>query len=500
MSPVGQADCSVTTGYDVIIVGAGLSGLTAAHELRGWGHKVLILEATDRIGGRALTFKTDQGQVPIDLGGAWIHGVPTNPLTKIVDLLGFRRAKTRLDDVFYTQKGLASEKDLTLFSKADAAFKDSLSEVAKKRISEETSLEVLCREPGERRSRYPLGESAYCASFRLHRTSDNPMDFLPNRPDFVRFENLLKANAGPLESSAELERTSAVEAAEFQAEDDDLVMEGIGTFVKKYGEGLPVCLNSPVTRVTYGDTGVTVETKNGRSYQGRKALMTVSAGVLRARRIQFVPELPFEKRRAIDHLPMGTMQKVILEFDRDIFTPEVKANSWVLYEDTEKKDVMAFVLKPFEKNVAIGFHGGDLALRFENECRSAHEKAPLSPRAAKCDKNAIEHAKGALRNMFPGAKDTIDTLGNENIYVTRWSLDEWTYGAYSVALPGSWKLREELARPVPYSQGAKDETEHRVYFAGEACAVPMYNGSFAGAYLTGLSAARDMLDDLAQPR
>lgn len=50
---VGGAYCAQTTGYDVIIIGAGLAGLTAAKELRHLGRSVLlVLEATDRIGGR----------------------------------------------------------------------------------------------------------------------------------------------------------------------------------------------------------------------------------------------------------------------------------------------------------------------------------------------------------------------------------------------------------------------------------------------------------------
>src|SRR5258706_6930866 len=88
--PLGGATCSdSSTRYDVVVIGAGLSGLTAAKELRRLGYSVLILEANDRIGGRGYT--ADISGVPIDYGGAWLHGVPTNPLVQLADALGFTR-------------------------------------------------------------------------------------------------------------------------------------------------------------------------------------------------------------------------------------------------------------------------------------------------------------------------------------------------------------------------------------------------------------------------
>jgi NADPH-dependent 2,4-dienoyl-CoA reductase/sulfur reductase-like enzyme len=60
--------------YDCVIIGAGWSGAVTARSLANAGFKVVVLEARDRVGGRAQTC-TDAGlHSPIDLGCSWIHG------------------------------------------------------------------------------------------------------------------------------------------------------------------------------------------------------------------------------------------------------------------------------------------------------------------------------------------------------------------------------------------------------------------------------------------
>ncbi|KAH0843004.1 hypothetical protein AYO21_03281 [Fonsecaea monophora] len=68
--PTSDADPSIL--YDVIIIGAGYTGLTAARDLTAKGRSVLLLEARDRIGGRTWTTVTAEGDV-VDLGGAYVH-------------------------------------------------------------------------------------------------------------------------------------------------------------------------------------------------------------------------------------------------------------------------------------------------------------------------------------------------------------------------------------------------------------------------------------------
>lgn len=81
----------------VAIIGAGMSGLSAAHRLAAGGKSVTVFEARDRVGGRVWT-DTTLG-TPLDLGASWIHGTRGNPISKLADRLNITRQRTRDDHI-----------------------------------------------------------------------------------------------------------------------------------------------------------------------------------------------------------------------------------------------------------------------------------------------------------------------------------------------------------------------------------------------------------------
>ena len=103
----------------VAIIGAGMSGLTAAQNLSKLGHDVTVFEARDRIGGRIWTNR--ENGIALDLGASWIHGTDDNPLTNLSNQLGIERVAT---DVSYVMRGGDGR------SIPDHAFPDWLQEVA----------------------------------------------------------------------------------------------------------------------------------------------------------------------------------------------------------------------------------------------------------------------------------------------------------------------------------------------------------------------------------
>jgi monoamine oxidase len=530
-----EASCTLPNGqstdqrYDVIIVGAGMAGLSAARELLRLNHSVLILEANNRIGGRAYVGYIGDDKVPIDYGGAWLHGIPTNPLTSLVDGMGFTRVRTKLDLPYFINGKKASEQEKKVFDDAVEEYEHGV-ELAARSVEDQQALaEFACRQyknhvprkeicsdlerriPYGKTSHLPLSDlcrgrvlspRAFCtlADKDLRVTSDVAERYVPNDRKFKDIIPLLIANAGPLESAAELSHTSAVDGAHFAAGEDDLIDKGMGAVVEKLGDGLPVCLNSTVTEVDYSGDGVTVSA-GGSVFHAANALITVSVGVLQKRKIAFKPGLPKEKLEAIDHLQMGNMQKVIVPLNRDIF-PDKAMNSWLLYEgdlsgealDFAKKQhlplvngtkvVMGFVIKPLNKNIAIGFFGGDWARALEKRCENMEQGSGRSN--PQCDNLSIAITKSALSSMS-GEKEIDQDIQEQGIQLTRWSLDSTSFGAYSVAEPGSWHQRELLAEPVEDAAGTK-----RLFFAGEGTARAIYNGSYPGAYESGMKAARDI--------
>jgi monoamine oxidase len=517
---VGGAQCDKTTGYDVIIVGAGLSGLTAAKELIHLGHSVLILEANDRIGGRGYVGQIGDQKVPIDYGGAWIHGVSTNPLTSLVDAMDFRRSRSELNVPYYVNGQRASEEQTKLFNEALEEFEEAAGLAAAAEESEHAVAEYACSAaskikdrkatpeelcglltktmPDKKAAKHLCGRAvrlrnnlsakAFCgeAQTAIRVTRDVAEEYVPRDPRFKDVLPLVIANAGPLETSAELKDSSVVDAAQFAAGEDDLINKGMGAFVEKFGEGIPVCLDSPVTKVAYSEDGVVVQSGD-RNYKASNALVTVSVGVLRAKKIAFEPALPAWKQDAIDHLQMGNLQKIIIPFKKDIFLDELP-NSWVLYEGLleEERRVMAFVIKPLGTNIAIGFFGGDWARALEGRCKGQENGS--GPRSKSgCDDPAIQVATTALSRIY-GEGPVKDSIQSNEIHVTRWSLDETSLGAYSVPVPGHWYKREILRRPV--GAGADGEGTKRLFFAGEGAARAIHNGSYPGAYESGMDAAR----------
>jgi hypothetical protein len=108
---------------------------------------------------------------------------------------------------------------------------------------------------------------------------------------------------------------------------------------------------------------------------------------------------------------------------------------------------MGLVIKPLNKNIAIGFFGGDWAKALEKRCDGIeHDSGKSNP---KCDDLSIAITKSALSNIS-GEKSIDEDIQRGGIQVTRWSLDSTSFGAYSVAEPGQWYQREKLAEAAVF--------------------------------------------------
>ena len=374
--------------YDVVIIGAGAAGLSAAKALRQRGRRVAVVEGSHRIGGRAYSEEIAPGTW-FDLGCSYLHQAQQNPFVGIADTLGHEIGKAH-GDIFEPDN-----------------------------IRIHAGGELLSREDKARFDRYVSEcEAAIAAAARAGR--DVPVaELVDLEHEFAPIYMALMAELNTLD----LDETSA---ADYYAADDGPdfpVKNGYGNLVAAWGADAEVALNSRVERIDYRGSGVRVDTVRGR-LEARTVLCTVSTGVLGAQQIEFLPALPTRKLDAIAGLPCGTENKVCLYFERDVFGADGRGFHFAWNGDAAG----SFEASVMGQNTAIVFTGGREAAWLEKQGTRACE----------------DHALGLVASVF-GA-DVRAAFGRS--ICTAWTGEPWTYGSYSCALPGQAHQRPVLAEPL----------------------------------------------------
>src|SRR5208282_5760034 len=236
--------------FDVVVVGAGAAGLAAAKRLVAARLKIMVVEARDRLGGRALTTHPMPG-IALDLGCEWLHSADRNPWTGIARKLGFT-IDEKLPDwgsrVAWRQ-GKAADAD---WRKARDEFYARLDQASEA--------------PGDR------------AAVELLESGN-------------RWNPLLRA-ISTWANGAELDQVSVKDYGRYDPTDVNWrVLEGYGALVARYGEGLPVSLGTTVTRIDHGGIRIRVETGRG-DLLARAVIITLPTNVLASGAVGFFPALP----------------------------------------------------------------------------------------------------------------------------------------------------------------------------------------------------------------
>ena len=418
------------TDTDVLVIGAGLAGLGAATALGRLGVPAIVLEAADRIGGRAWTaYPAELGGVWFDMGAVWLHSAEHNPLVPIARAAGdtlLRSDELRRERLFVgAREATAAEY---------AGYRGSWDRF-------EAMTDQLLRELPDA----PLSAVA---------------DHLADDPWALTVE----AWEGPVICVAEAEAFSLRDWRRNALEGSNLVPEGgIGAFVaRRLGEGLDIRLNAPVTRLRWNGSGgqVAAETPHGTLTAGA-AIVTVSTGVLAAEAIAFDPPLPVEVQQCVDALPMGLAMKVVLRA-RGPDRLDLPLHCSVERQVTRRGDrLVPFQCWPYARDYVQGWIGGDVAWDL----------------ARAGDAAAVDFALERLRIIFGSRVDALLRGGGH--LVTHWEADPFVRGAYSWVRAGDADARLRLGQPL--SGG-------HLMFAGEACHDGLA-GTLAGAWLSGGQAA-----------
>ena len=307
---------TLPSSIDVAIVGAGAAGVAAATRLTKAGVAAVMIEARDRVGGRAHTIPA-AGDV-IDLGCEWLHSADKNVLVKVAEEHGFTVDKGTPGWSGPASVGLPS-RDHAEYRKALEDFFDAVEEAA--------------------------------ASGKDRAASD----LLPKNS---RWEMLLRAVA-TYYSGTELEKISIIDFDNY--EDTRInwtVREGYGAMIAGAAKGLPVVFDCAVTKIDHSGKTVKLETKQG-TIEARAAIVCAPTPLIAEGAIRFDPALP-DKQAAAAGLPLGVANKIFFEIDGDFSYPRGH-----FYGATDRVETISFDLFPRGRKMLSGFVGGAFAVELE---------------------------------------------------------------------------------------------------------------------------------------
>lgn len=430
-APVSDGPSADGRSTDVLVIGAGIAGLRAAEVLIANGRRVIMLEARNRLGGRIYTDRS--WGVPVELGASWIHGVENNPIAALAAAKGITTQATDYESVTYGADG------------------QRLGDGALDAIEEQVADLVEAGREGSPDTDEPLRSALDRAIAAADLDPSERLDV-------------------EMGITASVEHEYAADAVDLSAnhfddggrEDggDALLPGGYDQVVAAVANGLDVRLGHVVSGVdTSGDRAVVVTSQG--SFEAKSVVITVPLGVLKTGSIQFAPELPEPKSRAIAKLGMGALSKTCLRFESqfwpddaeliDIVPSPSRRGQWV-----ESLSLTGLVDMP----ALMMFNAGKFARAVETMT----------------DPEVIASASSALKPVFPEFSTPTGLLRSA------WSVDPFSLGSYSfIGVDASLADRDALAEP-----------DGRRVFAGEACSRD-HAATVHGAYTSGEAAARVLL-------
>jgi monoamine oxidase len=437
------------TSWDVVIIGAGVSGLAAASELRKSGLSVLILEARDHVGGRAWTRHEPDLSAPIELGAEFIHGRAPETFELLREV-----GKAALDTSgahWTLRDGKLVQNTEDLFGDIQAALERS-NVLKQPDISFETWL--------SRSAQYGLSPEA-AAMAKAFAEGFDAADPARVSAHFIARE---WGSGGMLDSSQfrPLGGYSSVLAALAGALDR---------------ENIRLQLQTVVREIRWKRGSVEIDAiflDQPFSVQAACAIVTLPLGVLQAPAeasgaVRFVPGLD-TKRKALEGLVSGPVLKLSLRFRR-AFWEEL---------DGGKYEGASF------------FHSADTA--FPTFWTSLPLRAPLliawigGPKAARLSMfempDIVRQALESLSTLFAGRLPSEFEL--EAAYLHNWQTDPFARGAYSYIAVGGGDARSMLAAPL----------EDTLFFGGEATNTEDEAATVTGALQSGERAAREVTERL----
>jgi polyamine oxidase len=440
LAGLGAANNAFARGERILVLGAGMAGISAARVLADTGFSVTVLEARDVAGGR---IRTDSSLgAPVDLGASFIHGSKGNPLVALANRYGIATYDTDQTEDLYVNAAGASI-STSVMNQAEREYGALVKRLLaiQNGLSHDRSIGSVSG-PLVKRIRQRRGAAI---------------------GDVVNF--LVKSDIG-IEFGADLNLMSL----KYFDEDEDfsgsdlLLKPGYMSLIDALSQGLDIRFNQLVRGISWSSSGVRVTTATG-VFDADRVIITLPLGVLKRGDIEFSPGLPAAKKTAISKLRMGALDKTYFKFPTAFWQTGDDAVGFignVGARSTRQIPEYYTLDQAVGMPILFGFTAGAQARRVEQLDIPTISAATMD----------------SFRKIFGRSVPE-----PEAVMQTRWSSDPFSYGSYSyISVGAKTEYYDALARPI----------DDRVFFAGEATH-RTYPGTVHGAYLSGIREANRVM-------
>ncbi|WP_113911416.1 flavin monoamine oxidase family protein [Roseovarius dicentrarchi] len=364
----------------IIIIGAGAAGIGAALECAARGAPYLVLEASDRIGGRAYTAASGLPGA-WDHGCHWLHCADVNPLVAWADQLGatYRTAEVANPYQIWTDGAFVGASDVHAY------------------------------------------DAAVTAAFDAVERSGRDVPIPEVLPDAGRWTPAVRQILA-LMAGEDAARVSAAGYADYADTGQNWpVLSGYGAFIGAMAAGLSIRTGITVRAITQRSNGATVITDQG-ALNASGVIVTVSTGVLASGAIGFGPGPAADLVAKIGDIPCGAYEKVA--FAMDVLPPELHGTRFLSIQQAGADLATSFQIIPGAAPMMLCHVAGDTA-------RALTAAGPAA---------LTDYAQGALVQAF-GAGISERIVGTAT---TGWTENPLILGSYSQARPGAAQLRRDL--------------------------------------------------------